>query len=150
MNGSVTNVAGSGAVYMLTITPDGMGDIEITIPADVVMIGNIGNPASETLIVHYGAPITVGVSDAPALAGGSSSPFTVTTITFSESVTGFDAEGDITVTNGMAAAPVAMGVMAEHHILTMRRMAWAILRSLSRRVLPKATPAEPLRPRQNR
>ncbi|MGU9956321.1 MAG: hypothetical protein ACNYPI_01360 [Arenicellales bacterium WSBS_2016_MAG_OTU3] len=39
VNGSVTNVASSGpvgTVYTLTITPNGMGDIEITIPAGIV------------------------------------------------------------------------------------------------------------------
>ncbi len=54
-NGAAT-LSGSGANYTLTITPDGNGDMSITIPADVAVdaAGN-GNTASDPVSVTYDA-----------------------------------------------------------------------------------------------
>ena len=99
-NGTAT-VAGSGAVYTATITPDGQGDITIAIAANVAedTAGN-GNQAATDVTVTYDATApTVAITGAPAVVG-STDAFEVT-VTFSETVTGFDAS-DLTVTNGSA------------------------------------------------
>ena len=99
-NGTAT-VAGSGAEYTATITPDGQGDITIAIAANVATdAANNGNQAAAPVTVDLDATKpTVAIDRAPA-AVNSTDAFAVD-VTFSEPVTGFEA-GDVTVTNGTA------------------------------------------------
>ena len=104
-NGNAGNLRGSGAAYTVAITPDGAGDIEIGIAADVAAdaAGN-GNTAAPSVSVAYDAVAPdVEISGAPATVD-SQTPFDVT-VTFTEAVSGFGA-GDVTVVNGAAGAPV--------------------------------------------
>ena len=99
-NGTAT-VSGSEADYTATITPDGTGDITIGIGANVAedAAGN-GNDAATDVTVPYDADApTVTITGAPAVVN-STDAFDVT-VTFSETVTGFET-GDVTVTNGTA------------------------------------------------
>ena len=100
-NGNAGNLRGSGAVYTVAITPDGVGDLEIGVAADVATdaAGN-GNTAAASVSVAYDADAPgVAISGAPPTVN-SLAPFDVT-VTFSEEVSGFDA-GDVTVANGNA------------------------------------------------
>ncbi len=97
-NGAVTTLSGRGANYVLTITPDDDGDIEIIILKDAVLdIADNGNDASNLVRVTYDA-----IAPTVTLAGPDTlsnlEPFAVTA-TFSEVVTGFEV-ADIEVTNG--------------------------------------------------
>ena len=51
-NGSVTGISGGPAIYTLTITPTGNGDVSITVPVAAAQdnVGN-GNSASNTLMI---------------------------------------------------------------------------------------------------
>ena len=101
INGAAGNLRGSGAVYTVAITPDGVGDLEIGVAADVAAdaAGN-GNTAAASVSVAYDATAPgVAISGAPATVN-SLAPFDVT-VTFSEEVSGFDA-GDVAVINGAA------------------------------------------------
>ena len=51
-HGTVTDLTGSGQDYTLTVLAVGTGDVEITIPANVVVdVANNGNEASNTLVI---------------------------------------------------------------------------------------------------
>ena len=105
---SVTNGAagapvegGDASTYTVAITPDGAGDLEIGIAADVATdaAGN-GNTAAASVRVAYDADAPgVAISGAPPTVN-SLAPFDVA-VTFSEEVSGFDA-GDVSVINGAA------------------------------------------------
>ena len=100
-NGNAGNLRGSGAVYTVAITPDGAGDLEIGVAADVAAdaAGN-GNTAAASVSVAYDAAAPgVQITGAPATVN-SLAPFDVT-VTFTEVVSGFDA-GDVSVINGNA------------------------------------------------
>lgn len=105
INGSVTAISGGPEAYNVIITPDGSGDVEITVPAAAAKdrSGN-NNTVSETQRITYDALVpTVTLSDAPVTVN-SVVPFTVTA-TFSEDVTGFeDLAGDVTLTNASVTA----------------------------------------------
>ncbi|WP_159436541.1 hypothetical protein [Pseudovibrio sp. Tun.PSC04-5.I4] len=100
-NGDLTSISGGPAAYTAEITPDGGGDVSLTVPADAALDGSgLGNTASATSTVPFDdvAP-TVTLSGVPANVN-STNPFTVT-VTFSKNVTGFDdLVTDLTVTNG--------------------------------------------------
>ncbi len=98
-NVAATRVTGRGANYVLTITPNGNGDIEITIPKDVAVDGaDNGNTASELVSVTYDAAApTVTLAGPDTLSN--LEPFAVT-LTFSEDVTGLEMP-DIEVINGV-------------------------------------------------
>ena len=106
-NGTAT-VAGSGAAYTATITPDGQGDIVIAIAADVATDAvNNGNQAATPVTVAWDETgPTVAIARAPK-AVNSTDAFAVEVI-FSEPVTGFET-GDVTVTNGTATAVAGSG-----------------------------------------
>ncbi len=98
VNGTASNLLGSGANYTADVTPATDGDVTINIAADVVqdIAGNNNTVADEvTVSADLTAP---GVSiSATALVNG---VFTAT-ITFDESVSGFEL-ADITLGNGSA------------------------------------------------
>ena len=112
---SVTNGAagapveeGDASTYTVAITPDGVGDLEIGIAADVATdTADNGNTAAASVRVAYDATAPgVAISGAPPTVNSLAS-FDVT-VTFTEAVSGFDA-GDVSVTNGAAGAPVEEG-----------------------------------------
>ena len=104
MNGSVSNLSGSGSEYTATITPDDIGNIihvTVSVPAGAALDRN-GDPnwTSETLerqSQSTGGPTVKLSSSAPQSVQGS---FDVT-ITFSAPVTGLD-QDRIVVINGTA------------------------------------------------
>ena len=78
-NGAAGNLRGSGAVYRVAITPDGAGDLEICIAADVASdaVGN-GNTAAETVTVDYaGITVSAATNSATTTEGGGTVAFTV-------------------------------------------------------------------------
>ncbi|MGV0035765.1 MAG: Ig-like domain-containing protein, partial [Candidatus Azotimanducaceae bacterium WSBS_2022_MAG_OTU7] len=109
-------LSGSGANYVLTITPDGMGDIEITIPADVAVdaAGN-NNAAFDLVSVTY---VADAIAPTVTLAGPDTlsnlEPFAVT-LTFSEVVTGLEV-ADIEVANG---AVTTLSGSGANYVLTL-------------------------------
>lgn len=99
MNGSVTGFSGSGTRYVVSVTPDGGGAIEVGVPANVAVSGTaVGNLAATPVRTNWSAAPTptVTLSGAPSLAVGLA-PFTVRA-EFSEPVAGFDMT-DPTATN---------------------------------------------------
>ncbi len=111
-NASVT-VSGGPEDYTLTVTPNGGGDISLSIPAAAAQDAAANdNTASSVLTVplDVDAP-TVTLTGGPS-AANSTDPFTVTA-EFSDEVAGFDAS-DVDVTN--ATVTVAGG--PEDYILT--------------------------------
>ncbi len=100
-NGSVTSFSGSYDSWSATITPAATGTVTVDVPANVVKDGaDYGNVAAPRFSVEYDvdAP-TVSISGPTA---SQSESFDVT-ITFSESVTGFD-QADVTVGGGSVTA----------------------------------------------
>ena len=100
-NGSVTWVSGSGDSYDATITPAASGTVTVDVPANVAEDGEeYGNVAAPQYSVQadFDAP-TVSISGP---TDTQDSAFDVT-ITFSESVTGFE-KADVAVGSGAATA----------------------------------------------
>lgn len=99
-NGSATAVAGSGAVYTITITPAADGTVTVNLPANTVQdLANNDNTASNTITLENDetAPtITISSIASDPTAGA----FDIT-MTFSEAVTGFDIT-DLVIGNGVA------------------------------------------------
>lgn len=100
VNGAVMNFSGSGTTYTFDVVPSGGGvTVSVSVPADVSEdAATNGNTASNTLTRDFtgstvSTTITTSASDPTNLAV---IPFTVT---FGETVTGFDAT-DVTVLNG--------------------------------------------------
>ena len=105
-NGSVTSFSGSGDSYDATITPTASGTVTVDVAANVVKDGaDLGNVAAHQYSVQadLDAP-TVSISGPTA---SQSDSFDVT-ITFSESVTGFE-KGDVTVGKGAVTALTGSG-----------------------------------------
>src|SRR3989339_1160788 len=106
-NGSASNVLGAGAVYTFDVTPSGVGDITINIPANVVQdLSANNNTAATPVVVTYDImPPSVAIQNAPVYKNN----LTVFNVIyeFSENVTGF-VVGDITVTNGTKSGFVAI------------------------------------------
>nr|MBX2824521.1 choice-of-anchor L domain-containing protein [Gammaproteobacteria bacterium] len=98
-NGTVGNFQTTdSSTYSADITPDGTGDIAITVPAAAAATLSDGAPtlgASGTTSYNISAP-TVAISNTPAIVN-TSATFTID-FEFSEDVTTFDA-ADIAVTN---------------------------------------------------
>jgi 6-phosphogluconolactonase (cycloisomerase 2 family) len=95
---TVSDFAGSGAVYTATITPNQEGQVLIFVPAEVASdaAGNLNNSGNYSVTYDATAP-TVAITGP---AGPVSGAFTAT-FTFSEDVTGLEL-GDISVANGAA------------------------------------------------
>ncbi|MFV0360709.1 Ig-like domain-containing protein [Tropicimonas sp.] len=100
-NGAVTGISGGPSVYTLEITPDGGGEVTVTVPAGAAQdAGGNGNTVSNTLTSRVTA---VTLSGAPATLNGTE-PFTLTAV-FSGDVTGFDdLARDVNVINGTVTA----------------------------------------------
>ena len=100
-NGAVTAFSGSGASYTATITPSATGTVTVDVAAGVAVdIYRYGNTAATRFSVEADLdPPTVTISGPTTMQAG---PFEVT-ITFSESVTGFE-RSDVTVGNGAVTA----------------------------------------------
>ncbi|MEN3943857.1 Ig-like domain-containing protein [Prosthecobacter sp. SYSU 5D2] len=61
-NGSASNLAGSGTAYSLTVTPASEGAVSISLPAGATQNSSgVPNTASNTLVVSYIPPVTVGL-----------------------------------------------------------------------------------------
>ncbi len=96
-NGAVTAFSGSGSSYTASITPAASGTVTADVAANVAVDSDDkGNAAASQFSVQadLDAP-TVSISGPATTQNG---PF-VTTITFSEPVTGFE-QGDVTAGNG--------------------------------------------------
>lgn len=100
-NGSAGNFAGSGTTYTADVTPSANGTVTIDVNSAVATdaAGNSNSAAPDLSRTYDSTGPTVSISSAAASVTNSS-PIPVT-ITFSESVTGFEV-GDISVTNGSA------------------------------------------------
>ena len=93
----------SAAVYTLVVTPDGGADVTVTVAADAASDGVNAGPSSAvsaTAIWDAVAP-TVEISGIPAKINGAGA--LTATFTFSEDVTGFDAD-DVAVAGGAKGA----------------------------------------------
>ncbi len=100
-NGTVTAFSGSGSSYTATITPAGNGTVTVDVPTNVATdsAGNGNEAASQFAVtVNITRPTVIITGPTDTQTG----PFDVT-ITFSETVTGFE-KGDITIGNGTATA----------------------------------------------
>jgi hypothetical protein len=99
-NGSAGSFAGGPAVYTATITPSGQGEVTAQVAENVAQdIASNWNTASNQLSRTYDSQgPTVSISSTAPNPTNAAIPVT---ITFSESVTGFEV-GDITVGNGSA------------------------------------------------
>ncbi|MBL8028458.1 MAG: hypothetical protein JNL74_18685, partial [Fibrobacteres bacterium] len=107
-NGSASNLLGSGAVYTVDITPDGLGNIQISLPANAAQdAASNNNTASSATNVTYDATVpNVTISGAPSIVN-SMTPFQVT-LTFTEAVTGLTV-GEVAVSNGSASNLLGSG-----------------------------------------
>ncbi len=100
-NGSVTAFSGSGTSYTATITPSASGTVTADVPADVATDdADNGNEAASQFSVN--ADIDAPTVTIKGPTDVQNSAFDIT-ITFSESVTGFE-KGEITVGNGTVTA----------------------------------------------
>ena len=96
-NGAATALSGSGASYTATITPSAAGTVTVDVAAGVAQdqVGRDNTAAGQYSVQAILDAPTVIISGPSATQTG---PFAVT-ITFSESVTGFE-QADVTVGNG--------------------------------------------------
>jgi hypothetical protein len=102
INGTASNLTGTGAVYTVSITPTAAGNVTVRVPAGVVasVADSELNLASADFVIEFtGVRPTVTITTTAGVAT-STVPIPVT-ITFSEAVTGF-VPGDIIITNGAA------------------------------------------------
>ena len=99
-NGAASNLAGSGASYMVLVTPSGDGLVTVDLGADAAFdaAGN-GNTAAAQLSRTYDGTVP-GVSLMTTAGDPTNGAFTVA-VEFTEAVTGF-AIGDVVVANGAA------------------------------------------------
>ncbi|MEQ8481306.1 MAG: Ig-like domain-containing protein [Hoeflea sp.] len=92
----------SAPAFTVQITPDGNGDVSVSVPADV-MTDSAGNPnaasAVATAVLDAAVP-SITISGVPAITG--TSPFTAT-FTISEDVPGFTVE-DLVLVNATASS----------------------------------------------
>jgi len=100
INGTASNLTGSGTNYSFTVTPTGEGQVTISILAGQVSAadGSV-NVISNSLQRQYYAPVSASMSTASG-SNSFSEPFTVNVV-FNKSVINFDI-ANITVTNGSA------------------------------------------------
>ena len=106
-NGSVTAFSGSGASYTATITPTATGTVTVDVAANVARTANVPEDNEENdnqAAIQYSVLADI---DAPTVSiTGPSDDQTgafAVTVTFSESVTGFE-QSDVTVGNGSVTA----------------------------------------------
>ena len=106
-NGTARNFSGADASYTVQVTPreDFHGSVTVTVPAGVAVDADDTDDAERNNVAGSRS-FRVNTTDAPAVTIGSSDNFPAhgafdVTITFSESVTGFEL-ADISVTNGTA------------------------------------------------
>ncbi len=99
-NGTLSDLAGSGAEYTAVVTPSIGEEVTVSIPENVVIdAASNGNSASNSLAVEFDATtLTVLVSSPVNLS--TNEAFDVT-VTFSQEVTGFELS-ELTVSNGVA------------------------------------------------
>jgi hypothetical protein len=104
-NGTLGTVSGSGNSYSVSVTPSGQGVVTVDILAGVVIdaVGN-GNIAGTLSRTYDNVAPTVAITSPSAESTNAVIPVT---ITFSESVTGFDVT-DLTLVNGVASNFVAV------------------------------------------
>ncbi|WP_170124265.1 Ig-like domain-containing protein [Breznakibacter xylanolyticus] len=98
-NGTASGFAGSGTTYTVNIVPVGQGLVTVAIAAGVAQdaVGNLSAAATSLTRTFDNVSPTVSITSA---SNSSTNASTIpVTITFSESVTGFEV-GDLTVTNG--------------------------------------------------
>ena len=100
-NGTATAFSGSGATYTATITPAAPGTVTVDVPANIAndAAGNDNEAANQFAVLADLKRPTVTIAGP---TDAQNSAFDVT-ITFSETVTGFE-QRDITVGNGTATA----------------------------------------------
>ncbi|MCT7961168.1 Ig-like domain-containing protein [Laspinema sp. D1] len=99
VNGTVSNLTGTGSSYNFTVTPTGDGTITVNVPAGgVTDVAGNSNTASAPLTLTADITAPTVILATTAAASTVNAPFSVSA-TFSKIVTGF-AANDITVTNG--------------------------------------------------
>jgi hypothetical protein len=107
-NGTAGSIAGSGTTYTTSITPTAAGLVTVSVASNVVVdAASNSNTASNLLSITYDNLAPTVVVSTTATDPTNLSPFPVT-ITFNESVTGFDVS-DIAVTNGTAGSFAGSG-----------------------------------------
>ncbi len=109
-NATLGNLLGSGAVYTFNVTPLATGLVTVDVPADAAFDA-AGNPNEAAAQLEREADLTVPTVSLETLAGPVVSDVFAVTATFSENVTGFEAE-DVTVVNGEVSAFVATSAQA--------------------------------------
>lgn len=112
-NGSVSSVAGSGAVYTVNVTPSADGTVTVSVPAGRVTdsSGN-GNLSGSASVTSIRTRPTATISPNSGSINGTTISWTVT---WSAAVTGF-AAGDLTLTN--ATGPVVSGAGTTYTVTT--------------------------------
>ena len=104
-NGSASNLAGSGRSHTATVTPAASGTVTVDIPAGAAE-DDANNPSTAAARLSVNADLTPPDTTPPTVEIATtaeepvSGPFPVT-VTFSETVTGFDLD-DLVVGNGSA------------------------------------------------
>ncbi len=109
-NATLGNLLGSGAVYTFNVTPLATGLVTVDVPADAAFDA-AGNPNEAAAQLEREADLTAPTVSLETLAGDVVSDVFAVTATFSENVTGFEAE-DVTVVNGEVSAFVATSAQA--------------------------------------
>jgi len=101
-NGTVTNFSGSGANYSFDVIPSGSGvTVSVSVAAGVAADGATnGNQASNIITRQFNGTV-VSATIAPVQSDPTNASPIQFTVTFGESVTGFDLT-DLIVTNGTA------------------------------------------------
>ena len=98
-NGTPSNLRGSGTTYTIAVTPNGGGNLTLSIAANVATNGaGNGNQAAVSVLVAYDATRPTATITSSESVVNSISAFDIT-VTFSETVNGFIA-ADLTITNG--------------------------------------------------
>ncbi len=99
-NGTPSGFSGSGTTYTFVVTPTGQGAVTVDVPASVAIdsASNSNTAAPQFSIVYDSVGPTVAISSTASPGPTNVSPIPVT-VTFNESVTGFDAS-DLAVFNG--------------------------------------------------
>lgn len=92
VNGSASDLSGSGTSYSALIEPDGNGDVSVSLAANVVTDpagnGNIASAIQTTIVDDTPPEVEITIPDS-ASSSDSENPFTAT-FTFSEPVTNFE------------------------------------------------------------
>ncbi|WP_415064362.1 Ig-like domain-containing protein [Bdellovibrio sp.] len=99
INASVSAFSGGPTHYSFTVTPQGQGQVEISIPSSVAQDGAGNDNNASSVLIRQSDSVAPSVSLSTTSSNPTNSGFSVTA-TFSESVSGFVAS-DVGVVNGV-------------------------------------------------